>query len=177
VPADNPIASLKAFFALHVIAKKMAAVQLELDANRLFVYAVGCLTVGKCGSNGLDSKRSVQVVTSRSLVGSHRRPRNPLRIGLLIITPWSLQNVLTVVGLADHRGFRSRLHGRHQGFKMLLQTGDLGWSTHNIEFRAELVFEGPRRFPARPSCSSRRTFLTVVADTTTPRPFSSPTMR
>ena len=37
--------------------------------------------------------------------------------------------------------------------------------------------DGPRRVPAGPSCSSRRTFLTVVADTTTPRPFSSPTMR
>jgi hypothetical protein len=36
---------------------------------------------------------------------------------------------------------------------------------------------GPRRFPAGPSCSSRRIRLTVVADTTTPRPFSSPTMR
>jgi len=37
--------------------------------------------------------------------------------------------------------------------------------------------DGPLRVPAGPSCSSRRIFLTVVADTTMPRPFSSPTMR
>jgi hypothetical protein len=37
--------------------------------------------------------------------------------------------------------------------------------------------DGPFRLRAGPSCSSRRIFLTVVADTTMPRPFSSPTMR
>ena len=37
--------------------------------------------------------------------------------------------------------------------------------------------DGPVRFPAGPSSSSRRTFFTVVADTITPRPLSSPTMR
>ena len=33
------------------------------------------------------------------------------------------------------------------------------------------------RVPAGPSWCSCRIFLTVVADTMTPRPFSSPTMR
>jgi len=37
--------------------------------------------------------------------------------------------------------------------------------------------DGPDRPPAGPTCSSRSTFRTVVADTTTPIPFSSPTMR
>jgi hypothetical protein len=41
----------------------------------------------------------------------------------------------------------------------------------------ELAPVGPRRFPAGPSCSPRRIFFTVVADTITPRPFSSPTIR
>jgi hypothetical protein len=37
--------------------------------------------------------------------------------------------------------------------------------------------DGPLRRPAGPRCSSRKIFLTVLADTTVPRPFSSPTMR
>jgi hypothetical protein len=37
--------------------------------------------------------------------------------------------------------------------------------------------DGPRRSPAGPRCFARRIFLTVVPDTATPMPFSSPTMR
>jgi hypothetical protein len=38
-------------------------------------------------------------------------------------------------------------------------------------------YDGPPRVPAEPTCFSRRTFRTVVADTAMPSPFSSPTMR
>jgi hypothetical protein len=37
--------------------------------------------------------------------------------------------------------------------------------------------DGPLRWTAGPRSSSRRIFWTVVADTTMPRPFSSPTIR
>jgi hypothetical protein len=37
--------------------------------------------------------------------------------------------------------------------------------------------DGPLRLPAGSSCAWRRIFFTVVADTMTPKPFRSPTMR
>jgi hypothetical protein len=49
---------------------------------------------------------------------------------------------------------------------------------HAVRLRPqELTHEGPGRWPAGPSCSARRIFLTVVADTMTPMPCSSPTIR